>query len=308
MSVDLDKLKVSVCGISLKHPIMNASGILGALPEHIEIMASWGLSAVVTKTITPEPREGNPPPIIIELKCGGLLNAVGLANPGLEGLKGLCAKAKELGIPLIVSVGGRTPEDFVKVATKAEEFGAIAIELNLSCPHTPGYGAEIGSDPNAVFEIVKSTSSVLKIPVIAKFGLHDNLMKSMDKALEGGAKGLTLINTVRAMAIDVYSAKPMLSNVFGGLSGPPIHPIAVRIVYEAYREYGVDIIGCGGVFDWEDAAELILAGARAIQVGSALMKCQGEEIVTNILRGLSEWLHISGFKSLEEAIGAAHRR
>jgi len=302
-----NSLRVRVGSIELRHPIMNASGILGSEPEHIEILASWGLAAVVTKTITSKPREGNPPPIIMPLRNGGFINAVGLANKGKESIEALCAKAKNVGIPIIVSVGGSSTSEFVEVAGFAERCGANAIELNLSCPHTPGYGIEIGSDPLRVFEIVKNVVCTVSIPVIAKLGLSDRIVASAGKALEAGAKALTLINTIRAMAIDVYSAKPLLSNIFGGLSGPPIHPIAVRVVYEVYREYQCDIIGCGGVSTWEDAAELILAGAKGIQIGSSLSLGRGPEVVKGVLRGLVRWLKSLGLKSIEEAVGLAHR-
>jgi len=301
----LASLSTSIAGLRLRHPVMNASGILGSEPEHIDILVGLGVSAVVTKTFTYERREGYPPPIIVELPSGGLLNAVGLANPGIEGVEPVVRRCKELGVPVIVSVGGRNEDEFAAVAARAEESGADAVELNLSCPHTKGYGIEIGSDPNNVYSVVRAVASTVRIPVIAKLGLSDNMLRSAEKVLEAGAKGLTLINTVKAMAIDVYTLKPVLSNVFGGLSGPPIHPIAVRAVYEVYRELRAEIIGCGGVSDWASAAEMIIAGARAVQVGTILVRNRNS--VKEILEGLEEWLRLHEFRSIEEAIGAAHR-
>ncbi len=301
-------LRVDVASLILTHPIMNASGILGSEPEHIDVMASWGLAAIVSKTITPEPREGNAPPIIMPLRNGGFINAVGLANRGKKSVKELCNRAKKLGIPLIISIGGSSSKDFVDVAEEAERCGANAVELNLSCPHTPGYGIEIGFDPSTVFRVVKDVVGVLTIPVIVKLGLSDRVVESAGKALEAGAKALTLINTIRAMAIDVHSARPLLSNIFGGLSGPPIHPIAVRVVYEVYKEYQPDIIGCGGITTWEDAAEIILAGAKAVQIGSALALGRARFVVQGVLRGLVRWLKELGLRSVAEAVGLAHRR
>ena len=300
-------LNTDVCGIRLQHPVMNASGILGSHREHIARLAEYGVSAIVTKTITSQPREGYETPIVIELPSGGVLNAVGLANPGKEAIHELVAEAKRFGLPIIVSIGGRDEREFVDVAIEAEKSGANAIELNLSCPHAKGYGIEIGSEPNTVRTVVREVSSVLRIPVIAKLGICDKLVVSASSALEAGARALTLINTVKAMYIDVFSAKPVLSNVFGGLSGPPIHPLAVRAIYEVYRELKAEIIGCGGVYDWRSAAEMILAGARAVQVGTAFIYGSGRKVVESILSGLSEWLRMLGLKSIYEAIGLAQR-
>ncbi len=299
-------LSTEICSIHLKHPLMNASGILGSYREHIARLASYGLSAIVSKTITPQPREGYETPIIVELPSGGLLNAVGLANPGKRVISELVAEAKRLSLPIIISIGGREEKEFLEVAIEAERSGADAVELNLSCPHAHGYGLEIGSEPTLVRAVVREVASSLKIPVIAKLGLCDKLLESASRALEAGAHGLTLINTVRAMYIDVFSAKPVLSNIFGGLSGPPIHPIAVRVVYEVYRELDAEIIGCGGVYDWRSAAELILAGARAIQIGTALAR-QGRKLVESILSGLRRWLEALGLKTISEAVGLAQR-
>jgi len=286
---------------------MNASGVLGATPEHIVKLASYGLAAVVTKTFTEKPREGHGPPIILKLRNGGYINAVGLANPGMGSLPQVVRKSKELGLVTIVSVGGSSLDEFVKVSAAAVDAGADMIELNLSCPHTRGYGLDIGSDPANVYEVVKAVSSVSDVPVIAKLGFSDNYLKSSGKALEGGAKALTLINTVKAMVIDVYSAKPILSNVFGGMSGPPIHPIAVRVVYDVYREYKPEIIGVGGVTDWVSAAELILAGAGALQVGSVLA-AKPKEVVNSIIEGLREWVSELGYERIRDLVGLAHKR
>lgn len=307
MSAETD-LSAVIAGIRLKHLIMNASGVLGAYPEHVVRLAEYGVAAVVTKTFTVSPREGYGPPIIVGLRHGGYLNAVGLANPGVDELPKVVRKSVELGLPVIVSVGGLTVEDYVRVGSVALDSGADALELNLSCPHTKGYGLDVGSDPTNVFEVVEAVASVSSAPVIVKLGLSDNYLKSAGKALEAGAKALTLINTIRAMLIDVYSLKPVLSNVFGGLSGPPIHPIAVRVVYEVYREFSPEIIGVGGVGDWVSAAELILAGAKAVQVGSALALGRPKELIASILEGLSHWVMELGYSRVSDLVGSAHKR
>ncbi|MEZ0290658.1 MAG: dihydroorotate dehydrogenase PyrD [Sulfolobales archaeon] len=299
----LGRLSTSVAGLELEHPVMNASGILGSEPEHLDILARLGVSALVSKTITPKPRAGYEPPIVVELRNGGLLNAVGLANPGKEIIPSLVKRARELNKIIIISVGGVSEREFAEVAEMADESRADGIELNLSCPHTRGYGIDIGSDPEDVARVVETVVSVTKIPVIVKLGLSDRILRSAEKALEKGARALALINTVKALSIDVYSRKPILTNVFGGLSGPPIHPIAVRVVYEIYKELRPEIIGCGGVSSWADAAELILAGARAVQIGTALIKNQS--IVREVVEGLERWLEEIDARDLGEVVGSA---
>jgi dihydroorotate dehydrogenase (NAD+) catalytic subunit len=300
-------LSTSIIGIYLVHPLMNASGILGFTPEHVDILEKYRVSAVVTKTFTLKPREGHREPVIVELANGGILNSMGLPNPGITGISRVVKAAKNKNLPVIVSVGGANLEEFREVAIIAEEEGADGVELNLSCPHTKGYGLEIGQDKSMVYNIVREVSNSLKIPVIAKLGLVDNIVEIAGKALEAGAKALTLINTIKAMYIDVFSAKPFLSNIYGGLSGPPIHPIAVRVVYDVYKEFSPEIIATGGVMNWYDAAEFLLAGARAIQLGSALI-IKREKAVPEILDGLNMWLTRIGLRSINEAVGLAVRK
>jgi len=297
-------LATRVAGLLFEHPVMNASGILGSEPEHVDILAAHGFAAIVTKTFTLNPREGYAPPVLVELRSGGFLNAIGLANPGVEGIKPIIERARLHGKSVIVSISGNGPEEFTRVAEKAEEYGASAVELNLSCPHVKGYGLELGSDPSAAYSVVREVSSVIRVPVIVKLGLTERVVESAGRALEAGARALTLINTIRALAIDVYSLKPVLSNIYGGLSGTPIKPIALRVVYDVYREYSAEIIGCGGISSWIDVAEFILAGARAVQVGSALLK--NRRVVYEITVGLEKWVRELGYRNIGELVGRAH--
>lgn len=298
-------LNIDVAGIELKHPVMNASGVLGSSYNDIAILARAGFAAFVTKSFTREKREGYTTPIAVPIdETFSLLNAVGLENPGLEGLAALLDACRVFGRPIIVSIAGSTAEEFAEIATVAEEHGAAAVELNLSCPHARGRGLEIGTSPSTVREVVGVVASTVSIPVIAKLGFVDRLVEVSSAALEAGARALTLINSVKAMKIDIYAAKPVLGNKVGGLSGKAIHPIAVRAVYEVYKELHPDIIGVGGVFGWEDAIELMMAGARAIQIGTAIIY-YGPSIVGKIVEGMREFLEQQGFKSIKEVVGYA---
>ncbi len=299
-------LEVKVATLNLRHPVMNASGVLGDTSGSITRLVKLGVSAVVTKTITPNPREGFNPPTIVKLPTGGLINAVGLTNPGKEAIKELTRAAKVLGVPIIISVAGRNTSEFVEVSGEAWRAEADALELNLSCPHAKGYGIELGADPRKVKEVVEVVTSTTSLPVLVKLGLSDKVIESAGKALEAGADSIVLINTIKAMCIDVYTLRPILAATYGGLSGPPIHPIAVRVVYDVYREYGADIIGVGGVSDWVTAAEFIVAGAKAVQIGTALIN--GDNVIREILEGLRKWLQYHNVKDISELVGAAHKR
>ncbi len=292
--------------MELRSPVANASGVLGWSPGDARLVEEHGGGAFVAKSVTLEPRRGYRGPRIVRARYG-LVNAVGLANPGLEGaLELLRAAVRVSGIPVIGSIAAGSPEEWAGAASRLEEAGVAAIELNLSCPHFKGGGLELGQDPAAVARVVEASASTVRVPVIAKLGYSDRLVESASKALEAGASGLTLINSLRAMKIDVYTRKPVLGNVVGGLSGPAIHPIAVRAVYEVYRETGAEIFGVGGVESWEDALELILAGAKAVQVGAAIIT-RGPRVIGEIAMGIERYLWVEGYSSPEELVGAAHK-
>ncbi len=301
-------LGVIVANIKMSNPLVKGSGVLDDNPLLLEKVFTEGdPGAVVTKSITVKPRKGYDPPILVPLPTGGYINAVGLANPGMEAIPNLVANARKLGKPVIVSIAGSSEEEFTKVAIIAEESGASGVELNLSCPHVKGMGLDIGMSPKLTFNVVSAVASVIRIPVIVKVGVADNILEVVGKALEAGADGITAINTIKAMYIDVYTFKPVLTAKFGGLSGPPIHPIAVRVVYTIYNEYDVDIMGCGGVYDWRTAIELALAGAKAIQIVSAIAD-KGISVFKEILNGIKEYMEFMGFKEWKEIVGLAHKR
>ncbi len=295
-------LSISVSGITLKHPIMNASGVLASSPQGVKRLIRSNVSAIVTKTLTLNPREGYDPPIVVPLEYG-LINAVGLANPGINAINELVDVCRRHGVPIIASIGGKNEEEFVKLAEKALDANVDGIELNLSCPHTPGYGSDTA---NLMKSIIKNVAGLSNKPVWAKLGFDRNIVREAGMALEAGANALVLINTIPAMVIDVHISKPILSNKFGGLSGPAIHPIAVYSVYMVYEEYSCDIIGVGGVVDWYTALELILAGAKALQIATAFYM-KGYGVVNEIIRGIIDFMDKNGFSDLRELVGRAHQ-
>jgi len=283
---------------------MLASGILGISLEVFARLYKDGAGALVTKSLSKEPWDGYPNPTMVGVKSG-YLNAVGLSNPGAP----YFAKMIESNttVPIIVSLVGSLEEDFTFMIKQFENVKILGYELNLSCPHVEKVGLEVGDDPNLVKKIVKSVKSHSKVPVIAKVGLgSSDYLETVNAACESGIDAITAINTVRAMGIDVETTRPLLSNKIGGLSGPAIKPIAVRCVYEISSKFDIPIIGCGGVSDWEDAVEFILAGASAVQIGSAI----GEKwtgIFSEINNGISKYMEKKGFSKINEMIGIAKK-
>lgn len=299
-------LEVEVAGLRLRNPTVLASGVLGVSASLAKRVEEAGAGAFTTKTVTREPRRGYMNPTFVVLEHG-YLNAVGLANPGIEHF---CQELREmresLSIPVILSVGGGSAEELVEVARRGVECGAQAVELNVSCPHVRGMGVELGHRADEVAGAVGEIRR-LGVPVLVKLSVHHDYLKLAEACLDAGASGFTAINTVRGMAIDIYARKPILSNVYGGYSGPAIRPIAVRVVYELYEAFpGVPIIGVGGVDGWEAALELILAGASAVGVGSAIAE-KDLAIFEEIVRGLKEYMEREGFSSIKELVGLAHR-
>jgi dihydroorotate dehydrogenase (NAD+) catalytic subunit len=290
--------------IELERPTMLASGILGISLDVFTRLYKEGAGALVTKSLSKEPWEGYPNPTIVGVKSG-YLNAVGLSNPGAP----YFAKMIESNttIPIIVSLVGSIEEDFTFMIKQFERVKILGYELNLSCPHVEKVGLEVGDDPNLVRKIVKSVKSISKVPVIAKVGLgSSDYLETVRAACESGIDAITAINTIRAMGIDVETTRPLLSHKIGGLSGSAIKPIAVRCVYEISSKFDIPIIGCGGISDWEDAVEFILAGAHAVQIGSAV----GEKwigVFSDINNGISKYMEKKGFSKISEMTGIAKK-
>jgi len=298
------RLATEIAGLKLANPTMLAAGILGLTGSSLRSVVEAGAGAVVTKSLGLKPREGYPNPTVVQVDCG-LLNAMGLPNPGVHHFGGEIREAKETGVPVIVSIYGFSSEEFGKVAQVAVDVGADALELNVSCPHVEETGAEIGSDPGLVAEVVRKVKNKVDKPVFVKLTPNvANIGEVAKAAVEAGADAITAINTVRAMAIEIETIRPLLANKIGGLSGPAIKPIAIRCVYEIYREVDVPVIGCGGITDWTDAVEFMLAGASAVQIGTAIA-FKGLGIFKSVTRGIDAYVRKKGFGSVKEIVGLA---
>lgn len=294
---------VNFAGISLKNPILTASGTFGSGEEYAQLMDLNKLGGVITKGVANVPWEGNPTPRIAEV-YGGMLNAIGLQNPGIDVFV-------ERDIPflakydtrIVVNVCGRSESDYVEVAERLADQPVDLLEINISCPNVKEGGIAYGQSPDAAAEITKAIKAVAKQPVIMKLSPNVTDIAEMAKAVEAaGADAVSLINTITGMKIDVRRRKFALANRTGGLSGPAIHPIAVRMVYEVAQAVSIPILGLGGVMCAEDALELILAGATAVSVGTA--NFTNPRITEEIIDGIREYMSEEGVDDIRELIGA----
>ena len=297
-------ISTNVGPIKLERPTMLASGILGISLDVFARLYKEGAGALVSKSLSKEPWEGYPNPTIIGVKSG-YLNAVGLSNPGAPYFAKMISSNKT--IPIIVSLVGSIPEDFTFMIKQFENIQVLAYELNLSCPHVEKVGLEVGDDPELVTKIVSEVKKASKIPVIAKVGLgSSDYLETVRASCEAGIDAITAINTIRAMAIDVETTRPILSHKIGGLSGTPIKPIAVRCVYEISSKFDIPIIGCGGISSWEDAVEFMLAGASAIQIGSAVAE-KWVGVFSKINNGISKYMERKNFQKIQDMVGIAKK-
>ena len=266
---------------------------------------SCGAGGIVTKSIGLKPRSGYPNPTVVELECG-ILNAMGLPNPGIDNFEEEIKQLKKSNIPVIGSIFGSNKEEFATLAKKMQSFGADALELNMSCPHARGYGLEIGSDPKLVREIISKVKTETKIPVFIKISPNLTSIVEIAKAAENAkADGIAAINTVKAMKIDLDLKIPVLSNKIGGYSGKAIKPIGIRCVYEIAQNTNIPIIGVGGITTGEDAIEYIMAGASAVQIGSALYYRELDAF-KKICKEIENWMKKHNYNNISELIGVAH--
>ena len=295
-------LKVNIAGVEWNNPVTVASGTFGSGAEFAEFVDLNRLGAVTTKGVANIPWAGNPTPRVAET-YGGMMNAVGLQNPGIELF---CERdipfLKQYDTKIIVNVCGKSTEDYCEVVERLADEDVDMLEINISCPNVKEGGIAFGQNAKAAEEITKAVKKYAKQPVIMKLSPNVTDIAEMAKAVEaGGADAISLINTLTGMKIDINRRKFVLANKTGGVSGPAIHPIAVRMVYQAFHAVKVPIIGMGGIASAEDAIEMILAGASAISVGTA--NFHNPSVTMEIVDGIQDYMKQYGFTSVNEMVG-----
>ena len=294
-----------MASLQLKNPTMLASGIMDEDAGSMQRIINCGAGAIVTKSIGLKSREGYPNPTLIELDCG-VLNAMGLPNPGINNYSEEIKEIKHLNAPVIISIYGANANEFVKLSRLIQDYDVDALELNLSCPHAKGYGLEIGSDPDVVKEITSNVKDNVSVPVFVKLSPNVTNIVELAKAAESAhADGIVAINTVKAMKIDIKVKMPILSNKIGGYSGKAIKPIGVRCVYEIAENVDIPIVGVGGITTGEDAIEYFMAGATAVQIGTGIYY-EGLDIFKKVCNEIKSWMKDHNYKKLSELTGVAH--
>lgn len=297
-------LSVDLAGIRMKNPVMVASGTFGYGRECKEELLS-SLGAVVVKATTLKPKDGNPPPRLWETPAG-VLNSIGLQNPGVERfLREHLPWLSSKGVTVICNIAGETQEEYAELATRLDGApGLSGLEINVSCPNVKRGGMAFCQDAKSLQGLVECVKARTRLPVLVKMTPLGDIAHMARVAVGAGADGLSLINTVPAMAIDIWARRPALGATTGGLSGPAIRPIAVRAVWLCRQAVGVPIVGIGGIASWEDALEFILAGATAVAVGSAMFR--DPDAPLKVLDGLSRYVKKEGVGSIGELVGGAH--
>ena len=297
-------LLTSFAGVFFKNPVVAASGTYGFGEDYSDLYAPDILGGISCKGTTLYARDGNPPPRITETPSG-MLNSVGLQNPGTDHFIDTdLQKLRKHDVVVIANVAGSSADDYCAAAGKISEAGADIIELNISCPNVKCGGMAFGTDPNTVTEITKRVKNVCDVPVMVKLSPNVTSIADIAKAAEqGGADALSLINTITGMQIDIYSRRPVLKNNTGGLSGPAVTPVAVRMVHEVYEAVDIPIMGMGGITVWQDAVEMMLAGASAVQVGAA--NFIDPYACPKIIAGLDRFLDENNIKRASDIVGKA---
>lgn len=290
--------------LTLKNPTILASGIMGEDAGSIRRMITSGAGAIVTKSIGLTPRNGYPNPTVTETPHG-LLNAMGLPNPGIQEFTDELDRLQPAPVPLIASIYGKDADEFCTLARQMKQHHVDALELNLSCPHAKSYGMEIGMDPKVLSEITLAVTSSVQIPVFVKLTPNvPDIVSLAVAAQDAHASGIVAINTLRGMSIDLEVRRPILANCIGGYSGPAIKPIGVRCVYEIAQHVTIPIIGVGGITTGEDAIEYLMAGATAIQIGTAIY-LRGPTVFSQIKAEMRQWMTKHHVENLSDIRGAA---
>ena len=301
------ELGVRLAGVSLRNPFLLASGVWGESGESLAGAWRAGAGGVITKSIGSDVRPGYPNPTIEAYERWGLLNAMGLPNPGIDEYPREIEIARKAGATVIGSIFGGDAEEFARLAVRMAATGVVALELNLSCPHAEGFGTEVGSTPENVEKVVRAVTRAVSIPVIAKITPNTSDAAGLALAAErGGASAVSAINTLRALAIDVQLRRPVLAHGLGGLSGPAIKPVGLACVWQIFEKVSVPVIGVGGIATAQDALEYVMAGARAVEVGTQVT-FDGIGVFGRMANDLTRLLDGLGFARLEDAVGVAHR-
>jgi len=296
-------LSVDVAGIRMRNPVMTASGTFGYAREFEQYMDLNRLGALVVKTITRLPRAGNPPPRVVETPAG-MLNAIGLQNVGIEAfIREKLPYLRRLEPPLIVNVAGESVEDFRDLTKRiGDQDGVAGIELNVSCPNVAG-GLDFSTDPNLAYRVVKAARDATRLPIIPKLSPNVTDIVAVACAVaDAGADAISLINTLVGMAVDVRARRPRIGNVTGGLSGPAIRPVAVRMVWQVAQAVRLPIIGMGGILTTEDALEFIIAGATAVAIGTANFIDPAAAV--KVIEGLERYCVTNGMPDIRQVIGS----
>ena len=292
-------------GLLLANPVMTASGTFGYGTEYSQIFDIQKLGAIICKGTTLEPREGNPQPRLAET-ASGLLNSIGLQNIGVKALiKEKAPLWTSWRVPVIVNIAGETVDDYVKLADELDGVAGVSgIEVNISCPNIKAGGAEFGANPESAARVTAAVKSATSLPILVKLTPNtSDIVKVAIAVAEAGADAISLINTLKGMYIDINTRQPLLGRKTGGLSGPAIKPIALAMVYEVAGAVEVPVIGCGGITTGSDAIEFIMAGASAVQVGTATFA--NPRALLDVLEGIEQFMKKEGVKDIAEIVGAA---
>ncbi|MBP2072632.1 dihydroorotate dehydrogenase [Thermoanaerobacterium butyriciformans] len=297
------RLKVNIGNLEFKNPVFVASGTFGFGKEYSQYVDLNKLGAIMVKGLTLNPKEGNPPPRIYETPSG-ILNSVGLQNPGVDGfLKDELPFLKKFDTKIIVNIAGETIEEFVTMAQKLDIDGVHALELNVSCPNVKEGGMAFGVNPNSIYEITKRVKYVTDKTVIVKLTPNVADIKIYAKAAEdGGADAVSLINTITGMVVDINSKRPIFKNIFAGLSGPAVKPIALKHVYEAKKAVSIPVIGMGGISSAEDAIEFMIVGATAVAIGT--YNFINPTCTMDILEGIKKYMNENNVSDINQIINS----
>lgn len=301
MSVDLG-------GLKMKNPVCTASGTFGYGQEYEDYFDPAILGAIIVKGTTLEPRSGNPTPRIAETPAG-MLNAIGLENPGVDVfVDQYLPQLRERGVTVVANIAGNTLEEYAELAQRLDAVAGVgAIELNISCPNVAKGGLQFGTDPDMVYQVVQMVRRNTRLPVIPKLSPNvTDIVAIAQAAQAGGADALSMINTLMGMAVDIERRRPVLANVFGGLSGPAIKPVALRMIYQVFPQVKLPILGGGGIISTRDALEFLMVGASAVSIGTGIfvnpyLPCQ-------VIEGLQDYAQQHGIARISDLVGIAHQR